>query len=99
MAVEDSGNSNEQVNDPIQGKFRVNRKFLENLALIPSNKSICNHPLITAFIDIHYSAFDKISQESQGCIGHLALMLILLEFVSATSVEGDFLYTHSTNCG
>merc|ERR1711879_485902 len=55
------------------------------LRLLSTEKSlepICNHPYITAFLDLHYSVTEKARAQMRDSVPHLALILLLLELAS-----------------
>ena len=56
--------------------------FLKLLAGEESLKSLCHHPYITAFLDLHYSTVQKTRSQMQDSVPHMALVLLLLVLVS-----------------
>ena len=50
--------------------------FLELLAKDKTLEPICNHPYITAFLDLHYSVAEKATDQMKDSGPHLALMLL-----------------------
>ena len=56
--------------------------FLECLAHEKVLKSLCKHPYVTAFLDIHYSTVEKARSQMKDSVPHLALSLLLMVFVS-----------------
>ena len=56
--------------------------FLRLLETEKSLEPICNHPYITAFLDLHYSVTEKASAQMRDSVPHLALILLLLELAS-----------------
>ena len=56
--------------------------FLECLANEKVLSSLCKHPYVTAFLDIHYSTMEKARSQMKDSVPHLALSLLLLVLVS-----------------
>ena len=55
---------------------------LKLLAKDKSLESLCKHPYITAFLDLHYSIVEKASSQMKDSVPHLALTLLFLVLVS-----------------
>ena len=56
--------------------------FLKLLAKEKTLKSLCQHPYITAFLDLHYSIVEKARSQMEDSVPHLALTLMFLVLVS-----------------
>jgi len=56
--------------------------FLKLLAKEKALKSLCHHPYITAFLDLHYSTVEKARSQMKDSVPHLALTLLFLVLVS-----------------
>ena len=56
--------------------------FLKLLAKEKALKSLCHHPYITTFLDLHYSIVEKARSQMKDSVPHLALTLLFLVLVS-----------------
>ena len=59
--------------------YKIKRIFSQVLATDDAFESLCKHPYVSAFLDIHFSAMKKIESQLRDSVPHCTMASLLLE--------------------